>query len=985
MLALIEIGEGSFEEGFPVTLRLGSHGSPLRRIEGNFNLPSAPDIPNLYERWRRYYYLLPQIRTISIPPNQRTQIYSSEQDEENRRNCEEAVIELENFLRINWFPQSNFTTLRTVISHVAQNSNEPQQVVFQTNNTYLQKLPWHVFNLFDDLPELGFALSGGMTWETALDTEFISFNRPVRILAVLGNSEGINVEQDREYLEQLQGADIHFLVEPSRQELNNQLWHQQWDMLYFAGHSYSDSDGRRAEFQINPQDSLSVGRLRAALQRAVRQGLNLAIFNSCNGLGLATQLAELRIPQMIVMRESVPDQVAQAFLREFLRLIAEGSPLDFAIRETCGWLQGHIGYDFPGAHWFPVIIQSPAAPPLVWPQPTQTSPTPAPSPAPTVAENNSITQNPEVSNSAIDPNTSPAQNSEDRKIASNTSTELNDSTQNRESQAGEPTLLDRLLNHSFWQAIGRQLREVKFLFVVGVLIFSVLGIFINFVLDVASTDPVDSSPTLTSLSLQIGDDLSLGEETLVKSKISDAKTAGNQAFLEAALTGDYSNAIYWFTESLKEESNDPETWLYLLNSIAQQKVNESQKENIATPYIIQKVAVAVPVGVPSYSPEDEVSDIAEELLRGVVLAQSEMNCGSVSNIKAIVESNESLNNCKGRDGRFLIFLVGNDQDKPSKGREIAKAIAKQSNILAFIGNNASEVTQQSLEEFQSTELVSISPSNTSIFLTSSNSKNDRLFLAATNDEVAARSLAEFIKNRFRNRGVTATDIAIATDLTNYNPYGESFKNVFLEALSLQYQKQAVIGCDLSKQSVVSDCLQRGQAVQWLLLIPTVEETMQNALKLIENNPRWNLLGSDSTFDQRMLTEQAYKSELVVAVPWGRDEFESDFEIKASELFGVKQGYSWRTLTAYDSTKTIIKSLDELAHNHKPATRSEVYQQLAKPNEFIADGALGPGTIKFDKNRNRVPIEGLGVLVKVEQVVTRTGEVDYEFRRLPSKL
>jgi hypothetical protein len=44
-------------------------------------------------------------------------------------------------------------------------------------------------------------------------------------------------------------------------------------------------------------------------------------------LGLARELEQLHIPQLIVMREPVPDVVAQAFLKYFLHSFASGKPL----------------------------------------------------------------------------------------------------------------------------------------------------------------------------------------------------------------------------------------------------------------------------------------------------------------------------------------------------------------------------------------------------------------------------------------------------------------------------------------------------------------------------------------------------------------------------------------------------------------------------------------------------------------------------------
>ncbi|MFB2897573.1 CHASE2 domain-containing protein, partial [Aerosakkonemataceae cyanobacterium BLCC-F50] len=100
---------------------------------------------------------------------------------------------------------------------------------------------------------------------------------------------------------------------------------------------------------------------------AIKRGLSLAIFNSCEGLGLACQLISLHIPQMIVMREPVPDLVAQEFLKHFLEGFSQGESFYLAVREAGERLQG-LESDFPCASWLPVICQNPAESPLVWPE-----------------------------------------------------------------------------------------------------------------------------------------------------------------------------------------------------------------------------------------------------------------------------------------------------------------------------------------------------------------------------------------------------------------------------------------------------------------------------------------------------------------------------------------------------------------------------------------------------------------------------------------
>ena len=91
----------------------------------------------------------------------------------------------------------------------------------------------------------------------------------------------------------------------------------------------------------------------------------MAIFNSCDGLGLAWELQKLQIPQVIVMGEPVPDHVAQEFLKYFLIPFAKGQSFYLAVREARERLQG-LEDQFPCASWLPVICQNPLVKPPTW-------------------------------------------------------------------------------------------------------------------------------------------------------------------------------------------------------------------------------------------------------------------------------------------------------------------------------------------------------------------------------------------------------------------------------------------------------------------------------------------------------------------------------------------------------------------------------------------------------------------------------------------
>jgi CHASE2 domain-containing sensor protein len=164
-------------------------------------------------------------------------------------------------------------------------------------------------------------------------------------------------------LENLPGAETVFLVEPQHSEINDRLWEQPWDIIFFAGHS--ETEGDRGRIHINPTESLTVSELWYALRKAVERGLQVAMFNSCDGLGLARQLDDLQIPITIVMRELIPDRVAQEFLKYFLLGFSQGKTFYRAVREARERLQG-LESEFPCATWLPVVCQHPFEMPPTW-------------------------------------------------------------------------------------------------------------------------------------------------------------------------------------------------------------------------------------------------------------------------------------------------------------------------------------------------------------------------------------------------------------------------------------------------------------------------------------------------------------------------------------------------------------------------------------------------------------------------------------------
>ena len=351
-LVVLIAGEGSFDQGFPITLQLGEEGKrPSLEITGR--LPAAPEIPQLYRSWAAAYRRLGLRSRLEATVVQVTNVSVIE-------TCGNTAQVLRDRFNL-WLSSESFRPIREKLLEQLMPSDEIRLII-QTENIWLRRLPWHLWDFCDRYPHAEIALSAPVYEYIDPST---SLPTKVRVLAILGNSTGINTQADRLLLEQLPNAQISFLVEPQCQELTQELWKQDWDILFFAGHSSSQPNGEKGRIYLNQTDSLSIDQLKYALKRAVEHGLKIAIFNSCDGLGLARNLADLQIPQIIVMREPVPDRVCQEFLKYFLEAFARGESFYLAVREARERLQG-LEDQFPCATWLPIICQNPAVMPPTW-------------------------------------------------------------------------------------------------------------------------------------------------------------------------------------------------------------------------------------------------------------------------------------------------------------------------------------------------------------------------------------------------------------------------------------------------------------------------------------------------------------------------------------------------------------------------------------------------------------------------------------------
>lgn len=368
---VINLGTGDLHSGLPrITAQVWTieRSRPEQYIG---SLPAAPALVELDRDWRSLYHCLCDRRPLRSVAGVRNEPIDDalEIDQSGITNVSQVSFEqlsqiLQDTLNA-WLRSDGFLPIERQLRSQF-NRTEEVRVVIETDDDLLRRLPWFCWEFFKDYPKAEMALS-------CLEYQFrhsapCTSCKKARVLAVLGNSQGINLEQDAQFLQQLPDAETQFLVNPSRQELNQQLWDKRgWDLLFFAGHSQTEGETGRIYINDRPQhNSLTIEQFEAAIEGAVSNGLKLAIFNSCDGLGLATALSRLNIPQVIVMREPIANQVAQEFFKCFLAAFAKQHlSLYLAVRQARRQLQG-LEDEFPGASWLPVLCQNPAVEPSTW-------------------------------------------------------------------------------------------------------------------------------------------------------------------------------------------------------------------------------------------------------------------------------------------------------------------------------------------------------------------------------------------------------------------------------------------------------------------------------------------------------------------------------------------------------------------------------------------------------------------------------------------
>jgi branched-chain amino acid transport system substrate-binding protein len=398
--------------------------------------------------------------------------------------------------------------------------------------------------------------------------------------------------------------------------------------------------------------------------------------------------------------------------------------------------------------------------------------------------------------------------------------------------------------------------------------------------------------------------LSMGEEVLVTRQNNTAKIQGTKAFKKQ----DYQSAIDYFSQSLKQEKNDPETVIYLNNDRALMQGN------------YDRIGVSVPIG--------SNREIAAEILRGVATFQDKLNTQKM-----------------GRDRRSLVIEIANDDNNPAIAQEIAQYFVKETAIQAVIGHNASDASVAAAPIYQKGGLVMLSPTSFSDRLIT---LGDYIFRMVPLSSLTDK-LANYIVKTTPKAEVTSCFDGQAID-------NASFATRVASKLIDEKVSYINIPCNFSDPKFNADQKINeiiNQGIDTLILAPHVDR-IEKALEMAKaNQGRLTLFGSSTLLTGLTLTEGQAVNGLVLIVPWYKDQSDG-FSQELAKKWGITR--NWRTVLSYDATVAITEAL------FVNPTRKGIAQVLRR-QDFKAKGVSGD--IQFLPSGDRIPSPTTGDFVQVQ--------------------
>jgi hypothetical protein len=352
-------------------------------------LSYPPMLTERYQEWQRLYLsfyktaqtlLSPSVNTLE--KNLRGRLVKSANLNEPPVDWHTKLIEaqvklLTEFHR--WLRSAELFEIRAAIARTSRTATEatPHAVhhsvdVFLTcTPTELARFPWEAWEISADFAAAGTIRVVRTPANVYTESAQRGHSRRgrTRILAIMGDDTGLNFQVDMDAVRSLSRiAEVKFVgwqpgqtADQVKTQISQAILDEQgWDVLFFAGHS-NEMQAVGGELAIAPNISIPVCEIAPQLTTAINRGLQFAIFNSCSGLDIAESLIGIGFSQVAIMREPIHNRVAQEFLVQFLRNLAEYKDVNESLLATCQFLKLEKNLTYPSAYLIPSLFCHPGA------------------------------------------------------------------------------------------------------------------------------------------------------------------------------------------------------------------------------------------------------------------------------------------------------------------------------------------------------------------------------------------------------------------------------------------------------------------------------------------------------------------------------------------------------------------------------------------------------------------------------------------------
>ncbi|MEH2268673.1 MAG: ABC transporter substrate-binding protein [Nostoc sp.] len=866
---VIEINAGSFVEGFSLSLQIFEDGRIIQEHNNLPPIPAAPQMPQLYGEWQK----------ISGDRSRALQAVSGQETNVSDADWRKRTTDLSDCCR-RWFRDNAFGSLRDRIranARVRTDQSVPIIIrcstAFQTENDILRRLPWHLWDLFSQsqLPNAEFALF------TQFHRPVAILQAPIRVLAIFGSHDGgLQLEKDEEALQTLKqgGAEITRIPEPSPEILSHLLFDGNWDILFFAGHS--SSQGNSGTIQISQGNDLPLDALRQSLTTAVTRGLKLAIFNSCDGLGIADFLIELNVPVVIVMREPVPDRIAGQFLLNLLRKFSEGTPLFLAVRKAREYLEAIEFKDFPAASWLPVICVNPNQPELVWPAPISEPPPPPQPPRPSLL----------------------------RRLLSNLR-----------------HFITRFLVSPALSLLSRSRSNRGYYFII--IRFAAFALAVLFAVISPILHKADNQqPYIEAISVSKGNQAITG--SIVQQRgLSEEYRLLKEKGIEAFHSGNYPEAVNKFDElrnlaQTNKKNNetkqaalvalqDPEVLIYRNNAY----VNDPATKNPNSP--IYTIAVAAPLNL----------DAGLHILFGVAQAQNVAVNQKKINLQVVIAND---NNNPDQARQIAEKLYNNDEILAVVGHYTSENTCRALNVysqdknsLVIISPTSSVFGLQILDECGGRL----------------NRKNQVFFRTASSTKVEAENLLKYFYESYRKN----PNLVIFYNRKEFfsKNLAEQFEELIKDP---PYQGRLIDKFDLSDETLdpkklPQDVENAVKKANVLAVLPDGKTSSNKVFNKTIDIINWNdgkkpILGANTLYLGSVLNQIKNINNLYLAVEWHPDQHGAeDFADQIRKDWGGNSNR--RTALAYEAVQALLQPMKQL----QPMSRRDFKNKFSDPNQVAA--------------------------------------------------